>query len=311
VAAFGEDFLKKTPDGKYEIIPSHCPEMGYPGRPLMRAWGKNSTPDLTYSKLLFTALIKASELLDVDAADRKRWLDIRNNLSPYPMVDGRLAPVEHPEFQKANPGIMSLSPIFPVGEFGLGSAPDQLAMARRSFEVAKAKSGGHATVWSAAAAAHLGLGDEAVRMLHRYIDLWGLENGLYLLGPDLRPQGKTRGIMQADAPIAFATAVMEMLLHSLDGVIRVFPAVPRNWTAEFQTLRATGAFLVSARMENGKIQWVRIGSERGGRAAVYDPFGSGSATLQSGGTDRSLRAGADSTFQFETTAGGMYVLREA
>jgi hypothetical protein len=309
VGLFCEEFMKKSAGGKYEIIPSHCPEMSHPGKPLLRAWAKNSTPDLTYSRTLFTALIKTSELLGVDAADRKRWQEIRDNLAPYPMLDGRLAPVEDPEFQKARPGVMVLSPIFPVGEFGLGSSTEQLTMARRSFEAAKARSGGHATVWSAAAAAQLGLGEEAVRLLNRYIELWVLENGFYLLGPDLRPRGQTKGIMQVDAPIAFSMAVIQMLLHSLDGVIRVFPAVPRDWTAEFRTLRATGAFLVSARMEKGRTQWVRLLSERGGQAAVQDPFGTGAATLGSAGGERALRAGANNVFRFETARGETYSLK--
>ena len=276
----------------------------------MRVWGKNSVPDLAFTKLLLTALIRTSELLNTDPADRKRWTEICDKLAPYPMTDGRLAPIDHPEFLKSHPDILVLSPIFPVGEFGLGSSPDQLAMARRTFEAAKAKDGGHATVWSAAIAAHLGLADEAVRLLHSYIDRWGLENGLYLLGPDLRSPRATKGIMQADAPIAFATAVNEMLMESLDGVIRVFPGVPQSWTAEFQTLRATGAFLVSSRIESGRTRWVRIHSERGGKASVQDPFGTGQATLRPLGLEAAstIRAGAGGVFRFDTSAGTTYEL---
>ena len=312
IAAFCESYIKKNEEGVYEIYPSQCPEMGYPGHPLMRVWGKNSAPDLAFSKVLFSALAQASELLDVDVADRKRWADIRDHLAPYPLIDGHLAPLEHPEFRKAHGGIMALSPIFPAGAFGLGSAPELLSMARRSFEAGKARNGGHATVWSAAIAARLGLADEAVLLLHSYIERWGLENGLYLLGPDLHSPGLSAGIMQADAPIAFATSVNEMLLQSLDGVIRVFPAVPNDWTAEFETLRAAGAFLVSSRVENGRTRWVRLLSERGGPAVVQDPFGVTEVTLrvsgQGGGGPSTLRRNAGGTFRFDTTAGATYTL---
>lgn len=48
-----------------------------------------------------------------------------------------------------------------------------------------------------------------------------------------------------------AAAVNEMLLHSNDGKIRVFPAVPSEWEAAF-ILRASGGFMVSSSKDKNK-----------------------------------------------------------
>jgi alpha-L-fucosidase 2 len=71
-----------------------------------------------------------------------------------------------------------------------------------------------------------------------------------------------------------AAAVMEMLLQSWGGVIRLFPAMPHHWRdAAFLSLRAEGAFLVSAQMRDGRVEWVRIVSEAGGTCRVRNPWG--------------------------------------
>ena len=41
-------------------------------------------------------------------------------------------------------------------------------------------------------------------------------------------------------------AISELLLQSVDNIVRVFPAWPREKDAEFTTLRARGGFLVSS-----------------------------------------------------------------
>ena len=64
---------------------------------------------------------------------------------------------------------------------------------------------------------------------------------------------------------AFAAGVQEMLLQSHAGFIELFPAVPDGWKdVSFNTLRAEGAYLVSAVRQNGLTKNVTITSEKGG-----------------------------------------------
>ena len=58
--------------------------------------------------------------------------------------------------------------------------------------------------------------------------------------------------------------LQEMLLQSYDGTLRLFPCWPGDQDARFGTLRARGAFLVSAELESrGRIGGVKIMSEKG------------------------------------------------
>lgn len=80
--------------------------------------------------------------------------------------------------------------------------------------------------------------------------------------------------------MAFAAGVQEMLLKSHRGIVRVFPAIPESWReAAFTTLRAEGAFLVSARRAEGKTQEVRVVSEAGKPLRLVNPFGEDEYTL--------------------------------
>lgn len=79
------------------------------------------------------------------------------------------------------------------------------------------------------------------------------------------------GLPVMETPLHGATAIQEMLLQSWNGRLRVFPAMPSAWPdAQFHQLRGEGAYLVSARREQGATQWVFIQSEAGGSVAV-DP----------------------------------------
>ena len=72
---------------------------------------------------------------------------------------------------------------------------------------------------------------------------------------------------------AFAQGIHEMLLQSHKDFIEVFPAIPKEWKhVSFKTLRAEGAFLISAKKENGVPMEVKIKSEAGGKLKIKLPF---------------------------------------
>ena len=72
---------------------------------------------------------------------------------------------------------------------------------------------------------------------------------------------------------AFAAGLQEMLLQSYAGFIEIMPAIPAGWAdASFENLRAEGAFLVSARRQNGKLSEISIRSEKGGAARLKVPY---------------------------------------
>jgi alpha-L-fucosidase 2 len=75
---------------------------------------------------------------------------------------------------------------------------------------------------------------------------------------------------------AFASAIQEMLIQSHTSVVKLFPAIPAEWkNAQFSSLRAQGAFLVSAKLIAGKVTEVVVSSEKGGEFKLDNPFKGG------------------------------------
>jgi hypothetical protein len=72
-------------------------------------------------------------------------------------------------------------------------------------------------------------------------------------------------------------------MQSYNGTIRLFPNWPMEKDAEFQNLRAVGAFLVSATLKNGKSEKIQVTSEVGGVLKMILPWQNGGTVTTSGG----------------------------
>jgi hypothetical protein len=71
---------------------------------------------------------------------------------------------------------------------------------------------------------------------------------------------------------AAAGAISELLLQSVDDIIRVFPAWPKDKDAGFSTLRTSGGFLVSAKLEDREITELEISSGFGETLRLLSPW---------------------------------------
>jgi hypothetical protein len=109
-----------------------------------------------------------------------------------------------------------------------------------------------------------------------------------------------------------AEALQLALLQSAPGtpggdpVIRLFPAWPAEWDARF-TLRARGAFVVSASQKGGRIDSVALRSEAGATCRLRNPWGSAAITIVRNGQTWKRLKGALLTF--DTARGDVFVLR--
>jgi len=69
-----------------------------------------------------------------------------------------------------------------------------------------------------------------------------------------------------------AHAICELLLQSVNDILRLFPAWPKDRDAKFQNLKAQGGFLVSAEMIGGRITRIEITSTVGGLLKLAAPW---------------------------------------
>ena len=64
-----------------------------------------------------------------------------------------------------------------------------------------------------------------------------------------------------------------MRINRNTGFVEIFPAIPSSWRdISFRDLRTQGAFLISAKKENGIIDEIKVVSENGGLFRLKMPF---------------------------------------
>lgn len=133
---------------------------------------------------------------------------------------------------------------------------------------------GYTYAWLANMKARIFDGDGAARALHIFAKAFCAQNSFHLNGDQLKKgySNFTYRPFTLEGNFACASAIQEMLLQSHTGVIRVFPAIPQHWqNASFHKMRAEGAFLVSARLQDGNIKRITVFSEKGGLMKIFNP----------------------------------------
>jgi hypothetical protein len=306
-ANFWQDYLKWQ-DGRYVIEMDHYGEV----MPNLRNKGQwrdqlgdfNSTLSLGLVKMLFKGIISVSEYLQRDADRRQQWQYILAHLSGFPVgeVEGRksLKSVEK------SPAAWHSRP---------------MGLARVSIHGLLLPGGVCGPVTDAAFNALLL--DDVRHWKDRMQGPgeWGntLGNGIETCFPgaarvgydpdDLLLQLKNR-IRRQSLPNLWITAdgggietlaavpltINEMLLQSYEGVIRLFPDWNPAKDASFHHLRAYGAFVISSSLKNGRVERVKITSEKARPCTIDNPWPGRTAQLLRNGQKAEQLSGNRFTF---------------
>ncbi|HEV8272620.1 MAG TPA: hypothetical protein VGQ04_15015 [Chitinophagaceae bacterium] len=134
---------------------------------------------------------------------------------------------------------------------------------------------GYSFAWIASIYARAKNGDSAAVNLKRFATNFVSSNSFHLNGDQKGGEYSdfTYRPFTLEGNFAFAQGIHEMLLQSHKDFIEVFPAIPKEWkNVSFKTLRAEGAFLISAKKENGITMEVKVRSEEGGKLRIKLPF---------------------------------------
>ncbi len=267
----------RAADGKYHIRHVNNHETD---------WGSSDSPEeLTAMHEIFPLAIRASEILGVDAELRPEWRTMRDNLAPIPAAQ---EPAEY--YDLCNVGsddnalrqevISALARKYPNGMDGIPEMTVGSTLSRLPV-----------------AAAHLGWSDKIRHMLpaltlskpekleyagHTEWNSGVLRNRLGLHeGP---------GAIECERLGMLSQALHLSLLQSVppspegEPVNYLFPAWPREWDAQF-TLAARNAFVISASLRSGKIEFVAIHSRKGGICRVENPWNQSDVTLYRDGKE--------------------------
>ena len=304
------NLLEEEKDGRLHIPLSSSPEY-HEGS--LRAWTSDPNCDLFLIRFLARSLLEADEILDLNDPEAGRWRETLGRLVDYHSDETGLKISRDMSLDFSHRHHSHLMGIYPLDLLGPEDGEETRDLVRRSFEHWR-RTGtmmwtGWAFPWASCIASRAGYPNMSWAMLDMYANGFITPSTLHVNG-DYRQFGYSQWTyepMTLEAGFASAAAMMEMLLQSHRGIIRVFPALPDAWQdAAFIGFRAEGAFLVSAVMRDGEVGRIEIFSEAGGPCRVKNPF-SGPAVLASDPT-REAREISGHILSFATEKGGRYTL---
>ncbi len=168
---------------------------------------------------------------------------------------------------------------------------------------------GYSYSWLANLKARAKDGEGAARALGIFARAFCAPNSFHLNGDQTKSgySGFTYRPFTLEGNFAFAAGLQEMLLQSYAGFIEIAPAVPKQWKdLSFKSLRAEGAFLVSAEKRDGWFKEVSILSEKGGTTRLKLPFSVYTIVSHKGVFVKDERNGF---LKLTTIPGGKLVLR--
>ena len=242
------NIMQKWDDEKLHLPVTYSPE--YPG---------GFTRDCNYDLALFRwgceTLLKANDLLAANDSLAETWQYVLENLVDYPVNENGLMIGRDVPFAQSHRHYSHLMMWYPLHI--MAPSEENIKLMEKSIahwhSFDKALQG-YSFTGGASMYAKMGEGNRAYSYLKTFMTDFLRPNTMYMeAGPVM------------ETPLSAVASINEMLLQSWGDTIRVFPAIPDDWQdVVFHDLRTEGAFLVSAEMKNGELQWVNITSEAGG-----------------------------------------------
>jgi hypothetical protein len=282
-ANFWEGYLKFEED-RYVIYMDHFNEV-MPNLRNKGIWRDklgdfNSTLSLGLVKMLFKGLLDASGFLKVDTDRVEKWRHIVTHLSKFPIGEsnGRMSlkNMEHgPQNREVHPSGLNRVAIhgliLPAGVAGPKTDNDFNRILLDDIQHWKDRMQGSGQ-WGNTlgngietcfpGAARVGYdADSIIKYLKERLAVQSFPN-LYII--------QSGGGIETFAAVPLT--INEMLLQSYEGIIRIFPNWNHSKDASFDKLRAYGAFLISSRLNNGKIEYLKLVSEKGRSCVMENPW---------------------------------------
>jgi alpha-L-fucosidase 2 len=309
------NILEKGDDGKLHVPMSYSPEYREGGAD---AYCKDPNCDLALIRFLARAITEGCGVLGVKDAVLKKAEDVQENLVDYQKDGARLRINDDVKLDHSHRHHSHLMAIHPLGLVTLDGSDEDKAMIRESLHEIRVKGTGEWTGWSfpwmSLLASRGGYGNMAWRMLDTYVDGFITPNTFHING-DPRVHGSSLfeyEPMTLEAGFGAAAAIMEMLLQSYDGCIRLFPTVPDQWhDAYFADLRAEGAFVVTAKFEKGETLFASIKSEAGEPCRVKNVFGGDVELIEPDNPGAAPKTLQGDVLAFDTKPGARYLLHPA
>jgi hypothetical protein len=288
-ALFYTDFLSLGKDGLYHAFPSCWGEEGFDGDV---DTSTDALQTIEYAASCLSMALQAAEVLGIDPDLQKAWKERISKLAPgrgenewRPLPeanDNRHRQFNVPAFR---PGENYRFPNrWPFAKRWWGWIDKLVISLIRDVRNGRFNESDY---------------HDLLKVIHR----WRHPNGLLWAMPE-RFYGSCGGWFEI---LGIIMPLQEMMLQSWDGVIRIFPVWVGETIAQFENLRAEGAFLVSAGYNNG-ITYVRIESLSGTACVLLNPWPSKKVKVVDSNTKKTIIEADTDILKFDTQPGSKYQL---
>lgn len=272
-AVFIENITVADSNGKRNLPISSSPEINDNS---IDAWfTKNTNYDLSLMKYVAVIAGKLAAELKL-TKDVLRWQNLSASFGEYALTNNNeLMFAPSLPYNQSHRHFSHLMAIHPLGlikwEDGLLSQTIIKNSLAQLDSIGPRNWVGYSYSWQGNLKARAKDGDGALKALHIFAKAFCTANSFHVNGDQTKSgfSGFQYRPFTLEGNFAFAAGIQEMLLQSHAGFIEVFPAIPKSWTnIAFNTLRAEGAFLVSAEMKSKQISRIEVSAERGGSTIV-------------------------------------------
>ncbi len=294
-AIFAENITaERDANGKRTLPLSSSPEIN-DNKP--DAWFPAITNyDLALFRWLFAATAELADEIH-SPEEAAHWRAVLDELPGFALGDdARLLVAPNYPLKDSHRHFSHLMSIYPLGLIDVSQGDNcKITIDAALNELDRLGSSqwcGYSFAWLASLAARNHDGARAEKALDTFATAFVLRNGFHCNGDQ---SGKgfsnfTYRPFTLEGNFAAASGLQEMLIQSHTGAIEVFPAVPNTWkNARFHQLRAMGAFVVSADMQDGTVRSIQIESKTGKAPVVRSPWSGAIYALEKGVTPSGMR----------------------